>query len=38
MFSEAMKKTEALDEIRRCAGDQFDPELAAAFIDMIEKN
>ncbi|SIQ00955.1 HD domain-containing phosphohydrolase [Halanaerobium kushneri] len=35
-YSRAMSKKEALTEIRRCAGSQFDPKLAAEFIEMLK--
>ncbi|MFW5979332.1 MAG: HD-GYP domain-containing protein [Halanaerobium sp.] len=35
-YSKAVSKEEALAEIKRCAGSQFDPELAAEFIEMLE--
>ncbi|MGM0445530.1 MAG: PAS domain S-box protein [Bacillota bacterium] len=37
-YSEALSKKEALDEIRRCAGGQFDPELVKEFIELQENN
>jgi diguanylate cyclase (GGDEF)-like protein/PAS domain S-box-containing protein len=36
-YKDAVSKEEALNEIRRCAGNQFDPELAEIFIELIEK-
>ncbi|RAK05049.1 diguanylate cyclase (GGDEF)-like protein [Halanaerobium saccharolyticum] len=36
-YSEAVSKEEALVEIKRCAGIQFDPELAAQFIEMLRE-
>ena len=33
-YSKAISKKEALDEIKRCAGSQFDPELTKAFIEI----
>ena len=33
-YSKAMSKKEALDEIEKCAGSQFDPTLAREFIDL----
>lgn len=36
-YKEAMSKEEALVEIRRCADSQFDPELAAEFIKLLEE-
>jgi len=36
-YSEAVSKEEALAEIESCAGSQFDPELAAIFISMLQK-
>jgi len=35
-YRDALSRKEALDEIRRCAGTQFDPEIAEIFIDMME--
>lgn len=35
-YQEAISKKEALAEIKRCAGSQFDPELAAEFIKMLK--
>jgi diguanylate cyclase (GGDEF)-like protein/PAS domain S-box-containing protein len=37
-YRTSMSQSEAIEEIRSCAGSQFDPELAEAFIAMIEKN
>lgn len=36
-YKEPMTKWEAIKEIRRCAGTQFDPELAAEFIKLLEE-
>ena len=36
-YKKAMSKKEALKEISKCAGSQFDPELAQAFIKMMKK-
>jgi len=36
-YKKAMSKKEAVNEIRRCAGSQFDPELAEEFIKLLEK-
>ena len=36
-YHKGIPKKEALDEIRRCAGTQFDPHIADKFIDMMEK-
>ncbi len=36
-YKKAMSKKEAIKEIRRCAGSQFDPELAAEFIKLLER-
>ncbi len=36
-YSEAVSKAEALAEIERCAGSQFDPKLAAKFINLLKK-
>jgi diguanylate cyclase (GGDEF)-like protein/PAS domain S-box-containing protein len=36
-YSKAISKKEALEEINRCAGGQFDPKLAASFIEMMKK-
>ncbi|TDO78293.1 PAS domain S-box-containing protein/diguanylate cyclase (GGDEF)-like protein [Halanaerobium saccharolyticum] len=35
-YKSAISKKEALSEIQRCAGSQFDPELAEKFIEMIQ--
>lgn len=35
-YRKAMSKSKALEEIKRCAGQQFDPELAAKFIEIIK--
>jgi len=35
-YKDAMSKKEALEEIKRCAGSQFDPELAAKFVEIME--
>ena len=35
-YRKAMSKDEALEEINRCAGQQFDPELAGKFIEIIK--
>ena len=37
-YSKAISKEEALKEIKRCAGSQFDPKLAEDFIDMMNAN
>ena len=37
-YKKAMSKKEAVNEIRRCAGSQFDPELAAEFIRLLEED
>lgn len=34
-YSKAVSKKEALAEIEKCAGSQFDPELAAEFIKLM---
>jgi HD-GYP domain-containing protein (c-di-GMP phosphodiesterase class II) len=31
-----MSKEEAIKEIKKCSGTQFDPELAAKFIEMLQ--
>lgn len=36
-YKKTVTGKEALEEIKRCAGGQFDPELAALFIEMMEK-
>lgn len=35
-YKEAMDREKALEEIERCAGEQFDPELAEKFVNMVE--
>ena len=37
-YKEPMTEDEALEEIARCAGSQFDPELAEKFIEIIERS
>ncbi len=37
-YKEAVSKEEALQEIKRCAGSQFDPELAEKFVEMMKDN
>ncbi|UMZ73496.1 HD domain-containing phosphohydrolase [Natranaerofaba carboxydovora] len=37
-YQEAKTKEEALEEIKRCAGTQFDPELAHAFVELMEED
>ena len=36
-YKEPMSEEEALEEVRNCAGSQFDPELAIKFIEIFEK-
>ena len=36
-YKDARSKAEALKEIEKCAGEQFDPELADKFVEMIRK-
>jgi HD-GYP domain-containing protein (c-di-GMP phosphodiesterase class II) len=36
-YKEAISKSEAIEEIKRCAGTQFDPKLAESFISMMGK-
>jgi len=36
-YKDAIPKKEALEEINRCSGSQFDPELADEFINMVNK-
>ncbi len=37
-YKEAMSRERALKEIKDCAGSQFDPELAAAFVEMMRED
>ena len=37
-YRAALSEDAALEEIRRCAGTQFDPEIAMVFIEMMESN
>ena len=36
-YHKAETKAAAIEEIRRCGGTQFDPEIAKIFIDIISK-
>jgi diguanylate cyclase (GGDEF)-like protein/PAS domain S-box-containing protein len=36
-YRKAMSREDAVEEIRNCAGTQFDPELAGIFIDIVKK-
>ena len=36
-YKVAMSKEAALEEIRSCAGTQFDPQIAKAFLDLVEQ-
>jgi HD-GYP domain-containing protein (c-di-GMP phosphodiesterase class II) len=36
-YKEPMSKKEAIKEIKRCTGSQFDPELAVEFIKLLEE-
>ena len=36
-YQQAVSKEEALAEISRCAGGQFDPELAEEFVEMMRE-
>jgi len=36
-YREKMKVTDAVRELRRCSGTQFDPEVAGIFIELVEK-
>ncbi|MDY0027734.1 MAG: HD domain-containing phosphohydrolase, partial [Candidatus Humimicrobiaceae bacterium] len=36
-YRKKMTKKEAIDEIKRCSGTQFDPKIAKAFIEILEK-
>lgn len=37
-YHKAVTKAEAVKELKRCSGTQFDPDIVKAFIDMISKN
>lgn len=37
VYKKAVSPSEALDEIRKCAGSQFDPDLAGKFIEMMNQ-
>jgi len=37
-YKKAISKKEALEELERCAGTQFDPNLVKKFINFIKKN
>jgi HD-GYP domain-containing protein (c-di-GMP phosphodiesterase class II) len=37
-YKEALSSSKAIQEIKRCAGLQFDPDLAMAFINMLERD
>ncbi len=36
-YKKSMSKEEAIEEIKRCSGSQFDPELAEIFIGYIKE-
>lgn len=36
-YKKRMTKKEAVEEIKNCAGNQFDPELAAKFINFLKE-
>jgi HD-GYP domain-containing protein (c-di-GMP phosphodiesterase class II) len=38
LYRKAMTKEAAIDEIKRNAGTQFDPEIAEIFIDVLTEN
>jgi HD-GYP domain-containing protein (c-di-GMP phosphodiesterase class II) len=37
-YRDAVPSADALDEIRRCSGTQFDPETARAFCDLVAES
>jgi response regulator RpfG family c-di-GMP phosphodiesterase len=37
-YSDTMTHEKAVDELKRCAGTQFDPEIVERFISICEKN
>jgi len=37
-YKKAMNKNDAIDELKKCSGNQFDPEIIEIFLDILSKN